>query len=271
MKKILTLLLIILLASSFTNTISANDTKIIDEANVLNENEEKDINSLINDFISKTNFDIVIYFTYQNSYYDKYAFLEAITRLADDTYDHNGYGIGQDHDGLIMCVDVYYRDYTITTCGDTCINTYTDRALDGMYDNISYYLSDDNWANACKEFISSANYVFDNFDYYHQDLEDHDSLKYHIQEALLPSVVAAFVITIVYFFILKGQLKHISEKYDAYTYIKSKNINISRRRDIYLYTNVSRTKIEKPSSSSGSSTHSSSSGVSHGGGGSHRF
>ncbi len=62
------------------------------------------------------------------------------------------------------------------------------------------------------------------------------------------------------------QLKSVSMQTAAGNYIKSNSLKIIDSKDMFLYANLSKTKIEKAqSSSSGSSTHRSSSGRSHGG------
>lgn len=49
--------------------------------------------------------------------------------------------------------------------------------------------------------------------------------------------------------------------------MKKESLNITEKRDLFLYRTVSRTAKPKNESSGGSSTHTSSSGSTHGGGG----
>lgn len=269
MKKLYILIFSIVVVFNSLISVKANSLKVIDEANVLNEAQIENINQKINEYINKTGFDIVVYFTEYNDYFNQYSTDdEAITNLADDTYDFNDYGIGEDRNGLIMVVDVGYRKYTITTCGEECIDTYTGYSLDNMYGNIGYYLSNDDWANASLEFISQAKYVYENRIIVPQEEES------PYKKALLPSAIGALLISIIVFFILRGQLKHMKISTEASGYMNQQNINLLRSGDIFLYTDVKRHRIQRDNpniSHGGSSTHISSSGTSHGGGGSHSF
>ncbi len=275
MKKLFTFLFSLLLLCTVSFTVKANDIKVIDEANVLSEEEESSITAKANEFIAKTNYDIVVYYAYDKADDD------TIVALADDTFDYNGYGIGTDYNGLIMVVDIYYRTFTITTCGSSCIYTYTDASIDDMYDYVGEYLGDERWADASEAFIYAAEYVFENSDYYHStggnssydQTPVNKTTADYAKEALVPAGIIALAATFISFFVFYKQLKNTGEKATAGQYCTGSNLNIFRSGEIYLYTNTSRRKIEResPSGGGGSSTHISSSGRSHGGGGSRHF
>ena len=53
-------------------------------------------------------------------------------------------------------------------------------------------------------------------------------------------------------FILKGQLTSVRKQNQAAAYIKQGSMNVTVRRDTFMYRNVTRTKKETSSSSSGS-------------------
>jgi len=278
MKKLLTIFLSLFIVLGLLTQVSANEIKLIDEANVLSETDKQDINNLINQYVELTNYDIVVYFTYDNDYYKKYDFDHALTYFADDFYDNNGYGVGTDYSGIIMVVDVYQRDYTITTCGE-CTNCYTDYGLDNIYSYVTEHLRQDDWAGAAKQFVKQAYNVYVDYDYYHgfPDINpSYQEEKNPVKDALVFAAIGSSIITLIAFIIFAKQLKTTGVKTTATNYVKGANINIFRSGEVYLYTSVSRTRIERNNSSSSShsshsSTHVSSSGRSHGGGGSHRF
>ena len=54
-------------------------------------------------------------------------------------------------------------------------------------------------------------------------------------------------------------------RHEAADYAKPGSLNLSVKRDLYLYSTVSRQKKEQPKSGGGSTTHRSSSGAIHGG------
>ena len=190
-----------------------------------------------------------------------------ITDLADDTFDYNGYGIGDDKEGIILCFDIMYRYYTITTSGPSCIDTYSIAALDSVYENVDPYYMENDFFGGTKAFIRYAKAAYDNYDLYH---EKHN----RVLEAATPALIISAIITIISFLVMSSKLKSQRVSVTAGQYMKNNNINILRSGDIYLYSNVSRTKIERMenhmSNSHSSPTHISSSGHTHGGGGSHR-
>ena len=66
---------------------------------------------------------------------------------------------------------------------------------------------------------------------------------------------------------MKNKLKTVRFQSAADSYMKKESLNITEKRDLFLYRTVSRTAKPKNESSGGSSTHTSSSGSTHGGGG----
>lgn len=266
MKKILIIMFSFLFTFTFFFKVNANDVKIIDDENVLSEQEKQELNKLIDDYINHTGYDMVVYLANKgNSFYEEEG--HTITDLADDTFDYNGYGIGDDNEGIILCFDIMYRYYTITTSGPSCIDTYSIAALDSVYENVDPYYMENDFFGGTKAFIRYAKAAYDNYDLYH---EKHN----RVLEAATPALIISAIITIISFLVMSSKLKSQRVSVTAGQYMKNNNINILRSGDIYLYSNVSRTKIERMenhmSNSHSSPTHISSSGHTHGGGGSHR-
>ena len=259
MKKIILLLSIILTCCSFIN-INANEIKIIDECNVLSGQEKNELSKLIDKYIEHTNYDMVVYFANnRNDYFEKYD--DAITKLADDTFNYNDYGIGNNKDGIILCFDTYYRDYTITTHGIDCIDTYSTKALDSIYDSVTLCFKENRFYDGVEAFVRSSNNAYDNYVNYHES---------RFSKAIKPSLIGATIITLISFLILYSKLKSERINQTAEQYMKNPKFNLIKNGDIYLYSNVTKTKIERNKKSSDSSTHVSSSGETHGGGDSHK-
>ncbi len=269
MKKI-TIILSLIFLSLLSLPISANDNKLVDEYGCLSSSEKQELEQLINDEINKVGFDIVVYIAYQDR--------DDITALADDYYDYNGYGLGSDNDGLILCINYYNRDYTITTCGHNTITLFADEALDNdVYPNITSYLKNGDNYNAIKAFVSGIDYVYTNPDRYYHEYHEYSAPKANstaaIKMAGLAGLGGSAIICLIVFLVLRGQLKTQGIKKQANQYMDHSSLNLFRSGDIFLYKSQSRTRIQSDnhSGSGGSHTHISSSGVSHGGGGSHHF
>ena len=257
MKKILTVLLSILFTCCLFVNVKANNVKVIDEANLLSDKEEEIISSLIDKYIKYTNYDMVVYLANKRDDYFKNP-NDAITRLADDTFDEKGYGIGKDKDGIILCIDVYYRDYTITTHGKSCIDTYSIKALKSIYEKVTPCYMDNRVYEGTLEFIKGATYVFDNYEEFHEN---------KFAKATKPSLIGSALISLVSFFILSSKLKSKHAKTTAEQYMKNAKFNVLRNGEIYLYTTIT----EINGDNKDSPTHVSKSGEVHGGGGSHKI
>ena len=254
MKKIVILVSLIFI-SLFNLNVYANDNKLIDDTNSLSESEIEELNGEIKVLVDRVNFDVVVYFAYENS---------DVTSLADDYFDYNGYGLGSEKEGIILCVNYYSHEYTITTCGSKTIELFDDNTLNYIYDDITSYLSSDDKVGAVKEFINDINYICGD-DY--SDLKIQDNIK----SSLIIGAFGALIISLVTFLILKGQLKTQRIKKEAYDYMKKGSVDIFRSGEIFLYKNISRRRIQRPQNNGGSRTHISTSGRVHGGGGSHKF
>ena len=254
MKKIIILVSLIFI-SLFNLNVYANDEKIVDKTDSLSESEIEDLNDELRTLVNNAGFDVVVYFTYE---------MADITELADNYFDYNGYGLGNDKEGIILCVNYYDRDYTITTSGSKTKKLFNDDALNYIYDNVTPYLSNGNKVGAVREFIEDINYICSDE---YSDLRMQDNIK----SSLIIGVFGALIISLVTFLILRGQLKTQGIKKEAYDYVNKASVDVFRSGEIFLYKNISRRRIERSQSSGGSGSHISSSGRSHGGGGSHRF
>ncbi len=254
MKKIIILVSLIFI-SLFNLNIYANDEKVVDKTDSLSESEIEELNSEVKALVEKVDFDVVVYFAYE---------MADVTELADDYFDYNGYGLGNNREGIILCVNYYSRDYTITTSGTKTIELFDDNALNYIYDDITPYLSSDNKVGTVEEFIKDIEYICSDE---YSGLKTKDNIK----SSLIIGAFGALIISLVTYLILRGQLKTQGIKKEAYDYVNKASVDVFRSGEIFLYKNISRRRIERRQSSGGGSTHISSSGRSHGGGGSHRF
>lgn len=187
---------------------------------------------------------------------------------ADDFYDYNGYGYGENRDGLVLIVVMDTSDWWISTRG-SAITAFTDAGIDYIGEQIVPYLSDGDYygafsrfAEQCIAFIDQAN-TGDPYDTHNLPKAPFDKGM-----AAVIALVAGLLIAAIYTANLKGQLKSVQAQRAAANYVKNGSMNVTNSRDFFLYRHVSRT--EKSSSSDsrgGSSTHTSSSGATHGGGG----
>ena len=172
---------------------------------------------------------------------------------ADDFYDNNGYGYGENDDGLLaLYVDGAEgeREIYITTHGKA-INEITDADIDYITDIMIMYLSDGDYAWAFEAFVDEAT----------------DVVKVSVSLIWIPLSLGIGMLVV--FFVLKTMAsanKSVVRKVDAKDYVRSGSMVVTGSYDNFLFNNV--TRVARPkNTSSGSSTHTSSSGRTHGGGG----
>ena len=188
---------------------------------------------------------------------------------ADDFYDYNGYGFGENKDGILLLVSMEDRDWWISTTGYG-ITALTDAGIEYISKKFLSDLSDGDYAQAfttyaelCDQFITQAK-TGEPYDIGNMPKEPFN-VAWNILVAFVIGLVVAFVVTN----IMKKQLKTVQLKSEANNYVKANSMILTENRDLFLYNQVSRRARPKETdnSSGGSSTHTSSSGTSHGGGG----
>lgn len=259
MKKILTVVLILLLLIAFAVPVSASEhpSRLVDEADLLSGSEARELEALLDDISEEAQLDVVIVTV--DSLDGMYA-----RDYADDYFDYNGYGMGSGKDGILLLVAMEDREWWISTRGFG-IRAFTDAGLEYIEDRIIPELSDGDYseafsafANLCEDFVRQAR-SGSPYDWGSLPKE-----KFSIVKSLLISLVIGFVAAFIVTAVMKGQMKSVRTKSGASDYIKEGSMTLTHARDLFLYSNVSR--VAKPKSNSdGSGTHSSSSGASHGG------
>lgn len=243
--------------------------RLVDEADLLSDYEEGDLLAYLNEISERQQFDVAVVTV--NSLDGKSA--EA---YADDFYDYNGFGMGEDADGALLLVCMGTREWHVSTTGYG-ITAITDAGLDYMSEEFLPYLSDGEYLDAfmtyaqlCDEFVTQARegeaYDVSNMP------EGASSSSVSSVASWLVHIVLAVILGFVLAFIpmsgMKRQLKSVQRQNTASSYVKYGSVNISEQRDQFLYHTVHRSaKPKSNSGGGGSSTHVGSSGRSHGGGG----
>lgn len=232
---------------------------IIDDADLLSDDEELSINEQLYSISNNQQFDVIAVTTDT---------LDGKTPMeyADDYYDYNGYGQGENKDGCLLLISMEDRDWYISTTGYG-ITALTDAGIEFIGDEIVYYLGDDDYYNGIStyaslvdEFVTQAKTgsAYDNGNMPKREK------KFQITY-LLGGIVCGLVLALLLLSFFKNQLKSVAKKAQADDYLVQGSLVITRESDDFITANI--TKTARESESKGSSTHSGSSGTSHGGGG----
>lgn len=274
MKKKLSTIFFVLLLSVlmvFPASAASDKERFIDEAGLLTDSEGKELLDQLNEISERQQVDVVIVTV--NS-------LEGASAMeyADDFYDTNGYGFGEENDGILFLISMEERDWYMTTSGFG-ITAFTDAGLEYISEMILSDLSDGDYvwaftlfADMCDDFITQAK-TGEPYDVDHLPKEPLVLLVF-----LVFALIAGFVIALIATGIMRLKLKSVYSKNEADSYAKKGSLKLTVQNDLYLYKHVDRRekpKEESPSSSSsgsthssgGSTTHISSSGKTHGGAG----
>lgn len=200
--------------------------------------------------------------------------------FADDYYDKNGFGAGEDLSGILILIDMSNRLVTVSTSG-LMIRYVTDDRLNTLLDAVAPYLTGGEYGQGAFMALAQLSVYLSNGipeGQYNQDEEGNIDRYVKPRSVTLGEAAIALLVGLLSGVILFYSVRHTyAMKGSAYKYDLQKNtsVNVTGAADVFLRTQVTRTV--KASSSSGgmgsggrSSTHRSSGGRVHGGG-SRRF
>jgi len=265
MKKWFSLLLITLLLVSFMplsvygEAVTAYERqlpRLVDAAGLLTEEQAEMLTQKLDEVSERQNLDVIIITVDSLEGY-------TATQFADNTFDYNGFGMGDNLDGILLLISMEERDWAISTHGYG-ITVFTDAGQEYMVDNFmrhisngDYYEGFDKFADLADQFITQAK---TGAPYDINNLPEKPMSPVWILISMLGGVLIALIVT----GIMRSSLKSVSKQRAAGNYIVSTVMSPFANQDLYLYSVV--TKQAKPKESTGgSSTHKSSSGRTHGG------
>ncbi len=262
MKKIIfTIFLLTILSMSF---IFAEDTYdnteyVVDSQNKLSQSEIDDLNNMILEFKEKYRSDIYIIIR------DRLYPGKSSRLTAEAIYDDNDFGHGEDKSGVLLMLSMEDRDYAIVTTGKA-ITALTDYGLGKIEDEFLPYLKKDKYYEGFAEFIDLNTEFFKEyrrgkpFDVNHKYRSSKSRMKAEIAIVVISLVIGIFI-PFTFTFAMKTAKR---EKF-AMEYVKEGSFNLNTKKDRYLYSNVTRTKIQKSNSSGSSGGGSTISSSGHGG------
>ncbi len=237
MKKILSLLLAFLLffalaLPSFAETESPDHGWVFDQAEVLTEAQETSLNQKAQTLWGKYGVELFLFFadSYPGSYvedgsvsvWNQYAAVPdgGVFYIAFDTSEWNMKGFGK-------MKEVYSEDL-----------------LDWLEEDCIPLLSDGNYAEAVARFLEITETALEM-----EAAGEPYKTPFSWFSSLLVALALGFGIAGIVVLIFRGQLKSVAPKYTAGDYIKAGSMNVTVRRDLYLYHTT--TRVPKPKNNSG--------------------
>ena len=204
--------------------------RLVDDANLLTEAEEGTLLAKLNEISERQAFDVVI--VTRNGLDGK-----TPQDYADDFYDYNGYGQGEEKDGALLLLDMESRSYHISTSGYG-ITALTDYGMNLMEDSFVPKLSAGNYYGAFEEFANQC-------DYYVTRAKDGDPVDDPQAEPIVdpqpaekrkPGLGTAGIAGAIGLLIgsirangMKAKLKTVKRQQNARDYMQGNNINLRHR------------------------------------------
>lgn len=269
MRKIKRITLLITMLAMFLTGVSAFaiNPKVYDEAALFSEQEREILEQRAVDLSERIRLDIVIVTITD-------AEGKTSRDFADDFYDYNGFGYGENYDGLLLLINMEDREVYISTCGKA-IEYFTDARIEAVLDEIYTYLSDGNYSTGAEAFLDEVEYyvqkgipsnqhtVYENPETTITPLSKGEIFLKRLPIYLLTSFVIGGVVVGIMAINNKGK-----SATNQLTYLEGNSFKIINSHDRHINTTLTHVTIQKSSGGSGKSTvHRSSSGRSHGGGG----
>ncbi len=249
-----------------TPYIDANE-KIYDFSNILTDSEENEIYNKMQNFIEKTNMDIVFVSTSIPHTYEEAE--STAEEYAADFYDYNDFGINFDYySGVLLLRNTYEEDpyFNVYTFGKAQIYFDYDRCEE-MLDTIYPYFKNSNYVNGLNLFI-------DKFTTYYEEGIPHSMEDYKLNEnGILYKdyqipwniiLITDTIITTIILLILFHKNKLVTKKLATNKYLDTNSKKITISKDKFIREFVTSHAIETSSGLSGGGGHS---GIGSSGGG----
>ena len=246
--------------------VGAVDQKVYDDANLLTAEERQELQNAAASLAEEVQMDIVLVTTDDNEG-------KGARDYADDFYDYNGFGYGEDNTGVLLLIDMQDRKVWMSTTGED-IRYFTDARIKTITDEVASFLKRQDYMGGFETFLEmTEKYINQGIPANQHTVSERPStfsgrLAYSARNWLIYLGVAVAVGGIVV-----GILVAVNKKQNTVTsatYLDSSSFRLKQQSDRFITTTMTQHRIESSSGGGGgaSTTHTGSSGTSHGGGGS---
>jgi len=229
--------------------------RIIDKAGLLTSDDKAKLTAIIAQAASTYNFDLVIVT-------EKNIGSSTPMNYADDFFDKNGYGLGENRDGALFLLVTESRDYYFSTAGRG-INLLNSSAYNKLESGVVKMLKENNFYGAFQSFL----FDWENFLALNADGR---SYNFFYQWNILLVAIAWIIALAIGFIIVqiwKAGMNTALPQTQAAAYVVPGSLSFKEKKDSFLYSTVTKIKRQTESAASGKGGHISSSGMRHGGGG----
>ncbi len=252
MKKLFSCVLLTLLTLFLPANASFQNPSIVDDAGYLMQSELSSLSKELDEVREKYDFEVAIYTETEMT-------SGSAEASADDIYDYNGYGSGENDDGILLYICSDTREYHFTTHGKGR-EWFNSRGLVYLESKVLPHLRENDYYEAFEEYIETTDELLQMA----KDGKPYNEKQYSMKYLFGVIIVCLIAPLLIAFLMMRRKLKKMKtavSNNSAANYMKPGSMTLTASRDIFLYSHI--TKTERPKSSSG--THTSSSGRTHGG------
>lgn len=246
---VFTLAAAIFLCTAANVTASAAAQKVYDYGDLLTDSEEKQLEQRLCEASERCGQEIIVYTTDSLDGY-------SVSRRAEMAADE----IRAGDSGILYLVAMDDREYDIFTFGEMD-RIMSSSSRDRMAETLRPYLSRGDYYKAFTEFGSAAEAAASGSGF-------RGSLHFEFSPSL---PVGSAVVSLIIVLIMRSGMKTTRPEITAGNYVRRGSFHLDQSRDVFLYSSISRHKIESSSGSRSSGGHRSSGSHHSGGHSSGRF
>lgn len=193
-----------------------------------------------------------------------------IITFAQDYYEENLLGCGEDRDGILLTLSTETRDASLSVAGSRAQAVFTGYAQDTLYDAFLDDFGNDDWYNGCAHYLSACEDLLQNAQtdapadvpavspsspsHYEPIAQPSHtaggSFGSALMKALLICLLPAAIISFVICDIMKRKMNTARKASGAAAYISSA-VDLKVKSDRYTHTTTVRTPIKTDSGSRG--------------------
>ncbi len=231
-------------------------SRVFDDAGLLSSDEKNSLEQAIASFKEQTNQDFVFVSTNdtKGKTWEEYA---------DDYYDDNGFGVGDDKNGMLFLIDMEHRKFHISTTG-SMIDILNDNRIDNIIKSSTSDMADGRYYDAIKNVLAKSESYVQQGPAANSHRVSRDKSSFTFVTIIIASIAGIASALGFYFYISRNYL--LKKATYRYPYYEMSQLELTESRTNKVFDVTTTRHIPKPPPSNGSSTHMGGSGTSHGGG-----
>ena len=221
----------------------ASGSYVFDEAQLLDEQQEQQLNDLAAKYTKK--YDCGLYIATVDNYRDSGS---DVQDAAEKIYQEKNMGVGAQHDGILLLLSMSEPDYALICHGNLANRIFDQTAREDIADSFLSYFGRNDWNNGFQAYLENSGKALSG-DHFKQGMLG------IVVVLVCPAAVALIVVMT-----LKSKMKSVKIGAQARMYLLQGSEKWRVSDDIYTHTTEVRRRIEQPRSQSGGHGSSSSSG-----------